>query len=88
MLGIEIVNERLYADHLGSNPGDVSLATAIQQHCFRQGLLLERGGRSGNVVRFLPPLIITEDECLIAVERFMSVLTPNTIGNYSFLSGQ
>lgn len=74
MLGIEIVDERLYADHLGSYPGDVSLATAIQQHCFRQGLLLERGGRSGNVVRFLPPLIITEDECLITVERFRTAV--------------
>ena len=72
MLGIEIVDERQEADHLGCFPGDASLAAAIQQHCFRLGLLLERGGRSGNVVRFLPPLIINEEECLIAVERFRS----------------
>ncbi|EDV5023496.1 diaminobutyrate--2-oxoglutarate transaminase [Salmonella enterica subsp. enterica serovar Ball] len=74
MLGIEIVDERGTTDHLGSYPGDTSLAAAIQQHCFRQGLLLERGGRSGNVVRFLPPLIISEEECQVVVERFRSAV--------------
>lgn len=74
MLGIEIVDERGPADHLGSYPGDASLAAAIQLHCFRQGLLLERGGHSGNVVRFLPPLIISEEECQVAVERFRSAV--------------
>ena len=74
MLGIEIVDERQEANHLGCFPGDASLAAAIQQHCFRLGLLLERGGRSGNIVRFLPPLIINQEECLIAVERFRSAV--------------
>lgn len=74
MLGIEIEDERGIADHLGSYPGDASLAAAIQQHCFHQGLLLGRGGRSGNIIRFLPPLIISEEECQVVVEHFRSAV--------------
>jgi diaminobutyrate-2-oxoglutarate transaminase len=32
----------------------------LQAQCLRHGLLVELGGRHGSVVRFLPPLIITE----------------------------
>ncbi|RMP67775.1 hypothetical protein ALQ20_200033 [Pseudomonas syringae pv. atrofaciens] len=53
---------------------DPELAVAIQQHCFRQGLLLERGGRNGNVIRMLPPLIITEEQCQLVVQRFEDAL--------------
>ncbi|KPY86809.1 Diaminobutyrate--2-oxoglutarate transaminase [Pseudomonas syringae pv. tagetis] len=74
MLGIEIVDERKPADRLGSLPMDPELAVAIQQHCFRQGLLLERGGRNGNVIRLLPPLIITEEQCQLVVQRFEDAL--------------
>lgn len=74
MLGIEIVDERLPADHLGSYPANAALAVAIQQHCFEQGLLLERGGRGGTVIRFLPPLIISQAECEQVVYRFKTAL--------------
>ncbi|PPS27919.1 hypothetical protein BVY11_19210, partial [Pseudomonas amygdali pv. morsprunorum] len=49
-------------------------AVAIQQHCFKQGLLLERGGRNGNVIRLLPPLIITEEQCQLVIQRFEDAL--------------
>ncbi|RXT70756.1 aspartate aminotransferase family protein, partial [Pseudomonas syringae] len=74
MLGIEIVDERKPADRLGSLPMDPDLAVAIQQHCFKQGLLLERGGRNGNVIRLLPPLIITEEQCQLVIQRFEQAL--------------
>ncbi|NWA08735.1 diaminobutyrate--2-oxoglutarate transaminase [Pseudomonas gingeri] len=74
MLGIEIVDERLPADRLGSFPMAPDLAVAIQQHCFRQGLLLERGGRNGNVIRLLPPLIIDEEHCRLVIQRFEAAL--------------
>ncbi|MFZ6045351.1 diaminobutyrate--2-oxoglutarate transaminase [Pseudomonas sp. CR3202] len=70
MLGIEIVDERRASDRLGSFPMDPTLAVAIQQHCFRQGLLLERGGRQGNVIRLLPPLIINDEQCQQVISRF------------------
>lgn len=75
MLGIEIVDERLPPSSDGCYPIDASLAAAIQQCCFQQGLLLERGGRHGNVVRLLPPLTISPAECEIAVARFERALS-------------
>ena len=48
MMGIEIVDERQEADHMGSYPADGELAAAIQKACFDNKLLLERGGRGGN----------------------------------------
>ncbi|MBL3871776.1 Diaminobutyrate--2-oxoglutarate aminotransferase, partial [Pseudomonas syringae pv. theae] len=43
--------------------------------CFvQQGLLLERGGRNGNVIRLLPPLIITEEQCQLVIQRFEEAL--------------
>ena len=74
MLGIEIVDERQAPDHLNSFPGDPTLAVAIQKQCFDQGLLLERGGRQGNVIRLLPPLIINDEQCALAIERFEKAL--------------
>ncbi|AHG41316.1 diadenosine tetraphosphatase [Pseudomonas syringae CC1557] len=74
MLGIEIVDERKAADRLGCFPTDPELAVVIQQHCFKQGLLLERGGRNGNVIRLLPPLIITEEQCQLVIHRFEEAL--------------
>ncbi|SDG77131.1 diaminobutyrate-2-oxoglutarate transaminase [Pseudomonas benzenivorans] len=74
MLGIEIVDERQRPDGLHSYPMDARLAAAIQQHCFSHGLLLERGGRNGNVVRLLPPLIIDEEQCALLIARFEQAL--------------
>ncbi|OPK11089.1 diaminobutyrate--2-oxoglutarate transaminase [Pseudomonas sp. VI4.1] len=70
MLGIEIVDERQPADRHGHYPMDPALAAAIQQQCFKQGLLLERGGRQGNVIRLLPPLIIDDEQCRQVIQRF------------------
>jgi diaminobutyrate-2-oxoglutarate transaminase len=74
MLGLEIVEAGGDADALGSLPADPALAAAIQRHCFAQGLLLERGGRDGNVVRLLPPLILQESHCLVLLERLEAAL--------------
>ena len=70
MIGIEIVDERLAADHMGSLPADATLAAAIQKACFNNKLLLERGGRNGTVVRILAPLVITQEECEEFIHRF------------------
>lgn len=70
MLGIEIVDERKPADHMGSFPADSALAAAIQTACFNNQLLLEKGGRHGTVIRLLCPLIITQEECVEVIARF------------------
>jgi diaminobutyrate-2-oxoglutarate transaminase len=74
MIGIEIVDERMPSDSSGAYLGDGALAAEIQRQCFQQGLILERGGRNGNVIRLLPPLIITQDECIEVLLRFTGAL--------------
>ncbi|MFC7439646.1 aspartate aminotransferase family protein [Laceyella putida] len=62
MVGVEIVNTQLKSNAIGSYPAYPELARQIQQECFTRGLILELGGRYGSVVRFLPPLLITEEQ--------------------------
>ncbi|RAL21032.1 aspartate aminotransferase family protein [Thermoflavimicrobium daqui] len=62
MIGVEIINPKQQPDNLGSYPAYPELARLIQQECFHRGLILELGGRHGSVVRFLPPLIITQEQ--------------------------
>ena len=47
---------------LGSRPESTELANRIQAECLKRGLIQETGGRYGAVLRFLPPLIVTEEE--------------------------
>lgn len=62
MVGAEIVNPRIPSGLKGTYAADPELASRIQRECFNRGLILEVGGRHGSVVRFLPPLIITEKQ--------------------------
>ncbi|OAS14657.1 aspartate aminotransferase family protein [Paenibacillus oryzisoli] len=62
MIGVEIVDIEREADRIGSYPAHTELAREIQQQCLKRGLILELGGRHGSVVRFLPPLNVTEQE--------------------------
>lgn len=62
MIGIEIVNPALPKQNDGSYPADSDAAAKIQQACFKHGLVIEKGGRGGTVLRLLPPLNVTKDE--------------------------
>lgn len=62
MIGVEVVNTQRKPNSIGSYPANPELARQIQQESFKRGLILEIGGRHGSVVRFLPPLIITEEQ--------------------------
>ncbi|AGB30686.1 class III aminotransferase [Natrinema pellirubrum DSM 15624] len=48
-----------FVDADGKPDGD--LVDAIQQYCFEKGVLVWTAGRHGNVLRFLPPLVLTHD---------------------------
>lgn len=74
MIGIEIVDERLAADHLGAYPADSQLAAAIQTACFNNKLMLEKGGRNGTVIRLLCPLIISREEAEEVIKRFAKAI--------------
>jgi diaminobutyrate-2-oxoglutarate transaminase len=71
MIGVEIVRRDVAA---AEAPADGALARAIKQQCFEQGLIVESGGRHGAVLRFLPPLTISESEMGAVVDRFGSAL--------------
>ncbi|WP_028775957.1 aspartate aminotransferase family protein [Shimazuella kribbensis] len=70
MIGIEIVNKQLQPNALNSYPPHSELARQIQQECLKKGLIVELGGRFGSVVRFLPPLVITEEQVDAICEIF------------------
>ena len=75
MIGVEVVNPSGGRDRLGHYLQHEELASVIQQQCFRNGLIVELGGRHSAVVRFLPPLNITEkeaDEVLAIFEQSLS----------------
>jgi len=74
MVGVEIIN----ANHIETSedlpPPSPKLARKIQNECLRRGMIVELGGRSGSVVRFLPPLIVTGDEIDEIAARFRAAV--------------
>ena len=74
MIGIEIVKPHEAADHMGCFPGDGELSALIQKKCFEAGLILERGGRNGIVLRLLPSLLISDDELKVFLDKFEQAL--------------
>ncbi|UIA94715.1 diaminobutyrate--2-oxoglutarate transaminase [Erwinia tracheiphila] len=74
MIGIEIVKPHEAPDHMGSYPGDPELSVLLQKKCFEVGLILERGGRNGNVLRLLPSLLITNEELGIFMDKLEQAL--------------
>ena len=48
-----------FVDSDGNPDGDA--ADALQDYCFEHGVLVWKAGRHGNVLRLLPPLVLTED---------------------------
>jgi diaminobutyrate-2-oxoglutarate transaminase len=62
MLGIEFVDPRGEKDQLGSLPCSGDIATRVQQECFKNRLIMEKGGRHGSVMRCLCALNVTHEE--------------------------
>ncbi|HEX3605484.1 MAG TPA: diaminobutyrate--2-oxoglutarate transaminase [Candidatus Dormibacteraeota bacterium] len=74
MVGMEMVDPTGEPDATGAPPADGRLARAVQIECLRRGLVVERGGRHGAVIRLLPPLIITADQSAEVVERLAAAV--------------
>ncbi len=64
MLGVELVKDK---DTKEPAP---EFASQVRTTCHQHGLLVEIGGHFSNVVRFLPPLVLTEDLALKGIEIF------------------
>lgn len=63
MLGIEIVDPKTPEDCCGAKSGGGKIAAELQKTCFENGLIMEKGGRDGAVMRCLTALSI-EDKFL------------------------
>jgi diaminobutyrate-2-oxoglutarate transaminase len=74
MIGIEIVKPHEAQDHMGCYPADGELSALLQKECFKAGLILERGGRNGCVLRLLPSLLISNAELEIFLDKFETAL--------------
>lgn len=74
MFGIEYVKDK------NNKEPDSELAKKIRTACYENGLLVEIGGYYSNVVRFLPPLVITErmaDNGLDIFEKANNIVSNN-----------
>lgn len=56
MIGLEFVTDQTTKAPNGQ------LVTAIVQECARKGLMVENAGRWGHVIRFLAPLVVTDEQ--------------------------
>lgn len=56
MVGIEFVTDK------ASKTPDAALTAAIIQECARNGLMVESAGTYSNVIRFLAPLVMTDEQ--------------------------
>ena len=56
MVGIEFVASK------ESKEPNAALTSAIIQECVRNGLMVENAGTYGNVIRFLAPLVMTDEQ--------------------------
>lgn len=64
MLGIEFVKDR------ESKAPDAALTSAVINECAQHGLLVESAGIYGNVIRFLAPLVITNEQLAAGLDIF------------------
>lgn len=74
MIGVELVDPAGEPDATGALPADGRMARAVQLECLERGLLVERGGRHGAVIRLLPPLIVTAEQVGTVVERLAAAV--------------
>jgi len=61
MIGVETVDTTKPAVR-GAHPAFGEFAARVQAGCFRRGMIIEKGGRHGAVLRFLPPLVVSDAE--------------------------
>ena len=62
MIGVEFIDPNGPKDLMGVPEPSGEVATMVQRTCFNNGLIMEKGGRNGSVMRCLCPLTITDDE--------------------------
>jgi diaminobutyrate-2-oxoglutarate transaminase len=67
-IGVELVEDK----NTKKPAGD--LVKNITTKCFERGVVVWKGGHYGNVIRFLPPLVITQELMDKAIDLFIDVV--------------
>ncbi|EPH5594143.1 pyridoxal phosphate-dependent class III aminotransferase [Vibrio alginolyticus] len=70
MLGVEVKTPNGELNKFGEPQADSELTLSIQRAALERGLIVEKGGREGAVIRFLPPLIISFEQIDFALRVF------------------
>lgn len=68
MIGVEIVKNTITKEPWSEG------ARKIRETCLQKGLIMEIGGYHSNVIRFLPPLIITKELIDLAIDIFLNTV--------------
>ena len=82
MLGVEIRQPGNELNKFGEPMSDGELTLRIQRAALERGLMIEKGGRDGSVIRFLAPLIISFEQidfALRVIEEAMLVSGANKV---------
>jgi len=74
MIGCEFVNPKGAKDCCGLFPPNGEAAAKIQNICFKNKLVMEKGGRNGSVMRCLCALTVTDEEIDTAMNIFESAV--------------
>ncbi|WP_129668960.1 aminotransferase class III-fold pyridoxal phosphate-dependent enzyme [Phytoactinopolyspora endophytica] len=78
MAGVELVDPQT-PDGYGVPRPDGALATDVQREMLRRGVIVEIGGTHDAVVRFLPPLVISEEQIDRVVDAFAAALAARPV---------
>ena len=74
MIGTEFVDPKGTPDCIGSLPNSSEIAVKVQNECFKKGLIMEKGGRNGSVMRCLCALNLTDEDLNTAMNIFEEVV--------------
>jgi len=83
MIGVEIINPTA-PPVMGVPAHWGELAALIQKKCIQNHLMIEKGGRFSCVLRFLPPLIITNEQ----IDEAMAIFTKSAKAAHSEITSQ
>lgn len=72
MLGIEFIDPNGSKDIMGNPEPSGEIAAEIQRRCFEKGLIMEKGGRNGSVMRCLCALSVSDSEISTMLDIFSS----------------
>ena len=72
MLGVEFIDPNGNKDIMGNPEPSGEIAAEIQRRCFEKGLIMEKGGRNGSVMRCLCALTVSDSEISTMLDIFSS----------------